>query len=187
MTNNEKKLIIAFSGLLAIGIVVKGIPFALKSYKDGVESIKQVRKKTKRLKVLHARSAFWQAEFDKTNKKEQQLKKQLYVGQSAELMGGQLQADLKKMAKNSQIKVDSMSLPDLNRYDDWLLISQTMSFKAESTALVKFINLLKKAKPKLILTDLDVRSRAKYGNRKLLLTCKIKVLGFSRIKAEGSL
>ncbi len=180
MNAKEKKLLFVFIAILAVGVVAQGIPFALKSYDEGVDSIDTFRGKRKRLKKLLARSDYWKAEFDKTNQKQQQLEQLLYVGQSPDLMAGRVQSTLKTLTKNSQIKVDSMSLPDLQQYDDWLLITQSMTFKASAVALMKLLELIKKAQPQLIVTDLQVRSR------RTSLSCTLKVVAFSRLNQEDS-
>lgn len=179
MNTKEKKLLFVFIAILAIGVAVQGIPFALKSYQSGIESIDNLKDKRKRLKKLLARSDYWKAEFDKTNQKQQQMAELLYVGQSPDLMAGRVQSTLKTLTKDSQIKVDSMSLPDLKQYNDWLLISQSMTFKASADSLMKLLALIKKAKPQLIVTDLQVRSR------RTNLSCTLKVVGFSRLNLEG--
>jgi len=186
MNTKERKLIFIFFAILAIGLVVKGIPFAIKTYQTGVDDIQQLKDKRKRLKKLLARNQYWKAEFDKTTKKAQQLEKQLYRGQSAELMAGRLQADLKTLTKKSQIKVDSMSLPDLKYYEGWLLIHQTMTFKTNAGALMRFLTLIKEANPKLIITDLQVRAPASRRGRTSILSCTVKVIGFSRIQQEAN-
>lgn len=178
MNTKEKKLLLVFIAILAIGVIVQGIPYALKSYQSGIESVDNLKDKRKRLKKLLARSDYWKAEFDKTNQKQQQLEKLLYVGQSPDLMAGRVQSTLKTLTKDSQIKVDSMSLPDLKQYNDWLLITQSMTFKASAASLMKLLALIKKAKPQLIVTDLQVRSR------RTTLSCTLKVVGFSRIAPE---
>lgn len=180
MNQKEKKLLFVFLIVLLIGFIAKGIPFALKSYTSGIESVENLKDKRKRLKKLLARSDYWKAEFTKTQKKEQQLEKLLYVGQSPDLMAGRVQSTLKTLTKNSQIKVNSMSLPDLKQYDDWLLITQSMTFKTNSNSLMKLLKLIKKAKPQLIVTDLQIRSQ------RTTLNCTVKLVAFSRLKSEKS-
>jgi len=125
-----------------------------------------------------ARQEYWRVEFEKTNKQKQQLSKKLFVGKSPELVAARVQGKLKALAKNSGIKVDSMSLPDLKQRQDWLLVTQTMTFKAPSKQLMKILDLIKKSTPSLVVIDVQVR-----GYRKVL-NCTLKVVAFSRFAAE---
>lgn len=175
MKPKEKKLLYVFLAILVLGVVLQGIPFAIKYYNSSVEDIQDLKDKRSRLKKLLARSDYWKIEYEKNNQKEHNLKLLLYVGGSPDLMAGRIQGKLKKLTKISGIKVDSMSLPDLKQVDDWLLISQSMTFKATSESLMELLQLIGNAKPKLIVTDLKVRSYRK------VLNCTVKVVGFSRI------
>jgi len=174
MTQKEKKLLSVFLLILAIGIIAQGIPFAVKTYYAGIDDVQQLRAKRSRLKKLLARQHYWQTEFDKTNKQEQLLLKKLFEGKSPELIAARVQGTLKALAKQSGIKVDSMSLPDLKQNDNWLLVSQSMSFKAPTEQFMNLLQLIKKSQPSLVVVDSQVRSYRK------ILNCKIKVMGFSR-------
>ncbi|MDX2504209.1 MAG: GspMb/PilO family protein [Gammaproteobacteria bacterium] len=178
MTKKEKKLLWVFVVLVAVGVITQAIPFAIRSYYSGVENIQLLQEKINRLDKLQARETYWQTEFKKNNKKEQQLLKQLFVGQFPDLIAARVQGKLKTLARESGIQVDSMSLPDLKQFEDWLLISQTMSFKAPSENLMKLLQMIKQSQPTLIMTEVQVRSYRK------VLSCTIKILGFSRPSTE---
>jgi len=178
MTNKEKKLLWLFLVILCAGVIARGIPFAVKSYQSGIMAVEESKEKIKRLKKLQAREAYWQAEFKKINKKEQQLLKQLFVGQSPEIIAARVQEKLKMLARQSGIKVDSMNLPDLKQKNDWLLISQTMTFKASTENLMALLNMIKQSKSTLIVTDIHM------GSFRKILNCKIKVVGFSHSAAK---
>jgi len=174
MSPKEKKLLFLFFAILAIGLIVQGIPFALKSYQSGVESIDDLQFKIQRLEKLQARNDYWQTEYEKTLTKQEELKTMLYVGQSPELIAGHLQSKLKILTTSSRIKVDSMSLADLKYYKDWLLIYQSMIFKTSSGSLMKLLEFIKISRPQLIVTELKVQSRG------TLLNCTMTVVAFSR-------
>ncbi len=176
MTKKEKKLLWAFAGLLGIAVIVQGIPYALKSYQTGVDSIADLKHKKGRLKKLLARTFYWQAEYKKTNEQKKQLETQLFIGKSPELIAARVQGTLKKLAQKSSIKVDSMSLPDKKYSEDWLLVTQTMSFKTSSNKLMNMLELIKKSKPTLVVKNVQVRSYRK------TLNCTLKVVAFSRIE-----
>ena len=82
------------------------------------------------------------------------------------------------LARQSGIKVDSMSLPDLIQTDGWLLISQTMIFKAPTKNLMALLEMIKQSKLTLIVTDVQMRSFRE------VLSCTIKVVGFSHSVAK---
>ena len=74
-----------------------------------------------------------------------------------------------------------MSLADLNQTGDWLLISQTMTFKAPTKNLMDLMKMIKQSKPTLIMTDVQMRAFRK------MLSCTITVIGFSHsVTKQGS-
>jgi hypothetical protein len=181
MNQKEKKLLTIFAIMLVFSVLVQGVPFAIKSYTSDVDAIEELKDKRKRLKKLLTRTDYWKKEYDKNNHKEKQLKALLYVGQSPDLIAGRVQGKLKKLTEVSGIKVDSMSLPEFKHYEGWLVITQSMTFKASSDSLMKFLQGIAKAQPQLIVTDLQIRS---YRNS---LRCTVKVIGFNRnIESESS-
>ena len=180
MTAKEKKLSGVFLGILMIGIIIRVIPFAIESYHSSIDTVEEVKQKINRLKKLQTRKKYWQTEFEKHNNKEKELLKRLFVGQSPELIAARIQGQLKILAHQSNIKVDSMSLPDLKQTETWLLISQTMSFKASSESLMALLKKIKQSKPTLIVDVIKVRLYRKE------LNCTIKITGFSHAIEQGS-
>jgi hypothetical protein len=181
MIQKEKNLLWVFITILVIGSMVKGVPFAIKSYQAGIDEVELLKEKRRRLKKLLARTDYWRAEFEKTNQKQQHLLTKLFVGQSAELIAARVQGNLKELAKKSNIKVDSMSLPDFQYQDDWLLVTQTLSFKTPSQQLMIMINLIKQSNPRLVIIDIQVQAYRRQ------LNCTLKIVGFSRtLEEQGS-
>jgi len=181
MTAKEKKLLWAFLAILVLGIIVQGIPFVIKTYNAGIDDVEQLKQKRSRLKKLLAREDYWRVEFEQSNKQKQQLEKKLFAGKSPELVAARVQKTLKALAKKSGIKVDSISLPDLEPHEDWLLVTQIMSFKAPSDKLMKILDLIDKSNPDLVVIEVQVRSYRK------ILNCTLKVVGFSRpVGDQGS-
>lgn len=178
MTKKEKKLLLVFVAILGIGLIAQGIPFAIKYHQAGVDDIEEIRLKRSRLKKLFNNQVYWNDEFAKNSKKEKKLKKQLFEGGSPELIAGRVQGRLKTLAKQSGINVDSMSLADFKWVGNWLLITQTMSFKSSSENVVKLLDSIKRSVPTLVVNDVQVRS---YRNT---LNCTLKVVGFSRTDLE---
>jgi len=179
MTKKEKKLLLVFLAILGVGMMAQGIPFAIKYHQAGVDEIEEIRLKRSRLKKLYKNQAYWIAEFAKNSKKEKNLKKQLFEGQSPELIAGRVQGRLKTLARQSGIKVDSMSLADFKQVDNWLLITQTMSFKSSSENVVKLLDSIKRSIPTLIVNDVQIRSYRK------TLNCTVKVVGFSHLQLDN--
>ncbi|MCK5539263.1 MAG: hypothetical protein KAI79_20745 [Bacteroidales bacterium] len=95
------------------------------------------------------------------------------MGKSPELIAAHIQGVLKNLAQESNIKVDSMSLPDKKYSESWLLITQTMSFKASSDKLINMLELIEKSKPTLIVKEIQIRSYRK------TLNCTLKIVSFS--------
>jgi hypothetical protein len=174
MTKKEKKLVLVFLVILGVGMIAQGIPFAIKYHQAGVDKIDEIRLKRSRLKKLYENQLYWVTEYKKNSNKEKKLKKQLFEGYSPELIAGRVQGRLKTLARQNGIKVDSMSLADFKQVDNWLLITQTMSFKSSSKNVVKLLESIKRSVPTLIVNDVQIRAYRK------TLNCTLKVVGFSR-------
>jgi len=158
MKKKEKQLLLVFLAILAVGLIAQGIPFAIKYHQAGVDKIEEIRLKRSRLKKLYENQVYWISEYEKSSNTEQKLKKQLLEGQSPELIAGRVQGRLKTLARQNGIKVDSMSLADFKWVDNWLLITQTMSFKSSSENVVKLLDSIKRSVPTLIVNDVQIRS-----------------------------
>jgi len=179
MTKKEQKLLTIFMALLAVGVLFKGIPYAMDVYREGVEDVDFIKKQRRALKQLSAQKETWEQEFKNYKKHEKTLMKQVYQGGSKEVLAAKLREQLRGLARKNQVEVNSMDLPDYLSNDDWLLIMQVMSFKATEQNMVNMIASINNHQPTLKIIDLSLRS---YRNK---LNGTIKVVGFNRITSES--
>jgi len=179
MTQKEQKLLAVFMLLLAVGVLFKGVPFALEYYQEGVDDVAFIKKQRRALKELDAQRKTWEQEYKNHKNHEKSLLKQVYQGGSREVIAAKLQGQLRNLARKNQVEVNSMNLPDFLSNDDWLLIMQEMSFKATEQNMVNMLASINNHQPTLKVLDLSLRS---YRNQ---LNGTIKVVGFNRITTES--
>lgn len=179
MTKKEKKLITIFLALLAVGVVFKGIPYALEVYQEGVEDVQFIKKQRRALKELSTQNETWQQEFNNHKKHEQALMKKVFQGASRDVIAAKLQGQLRDLARKNQVEVNSMDLPAFISNEDWLLIVQVMSFKATEQNMVNMLASINHHQPTLKVLDLSLRS---YRNK---LNGSIKVVGFNRLEHDS--
>jgi len=179
MTKKEQKLITIFMLILAMGVLFKGIPYAISVFQEGEEDVSFIKKQRRALKRLNGQKASWEQEYKNHQAHEKALMKNVYQGGSQEVLAAKLQGQLRGLARKNQVAVQSMDLPEFVSNDDWLLIMQVMSFKATEQNMGKMLASINTHQPTLKVLDLKLRS---YRNQ---LNGTIKVVGFNRITHES--
>ena len=102
------------------------------------------------------------------------VENQIFIGATVPLVEANLQRDLSKHARNSGLSVSSTRLADSLEADDWLMVSQEMSFRTDDAGnTITFLRLLENSEPRLRVRDFSLsRSRNQYNG-------SITVVGFA--------
>ena len=179
MTKKETNLLKIMLLIMLSGVMLKGLPFAYQKYLDRKQDISALKDKRTSLKALMSRNAFWQVEFNKSIEQQKQLEKELFTAKSNELVAAKVQSVIKKLAKQSGLRVESMRLAEFQQSGQWLLVSLSITIKANSTQLIKLLNKIKANKQKLFIKDISVRSYRK------LLNGSITLVAFSKSKSPA--
>lgn len=181
MTAKEKRLLRIFLGLAALVIVLQGGSILYDQYFSGRDDIDALYVKIERLERLQERSEFWQKKHALALKTQERLSAQLAKGATPELVGAQVQRLLKQYAREAGVQVDSMSVPEFSRSGRWLLVNQSMTFKAGSGNLMQLLKQISEANPRLEVMTLDVRVA-----RQNRLNGTLRVVGFSRLEDQAA-
>jgi len=174
MTTKEKNLFKIMLLIIVVGTLFKGVPFAYEMYQQRKNDIKTLKDKKQRLKHLIRKKDYWQAEHNKIVKQKTVLEKQLFTASSNELVAAKVQSVIKDLAKKSDVRVNSMRLAEFQHSADWLLVSLSLTIKANANNVVSFIHKIKTNNKKLLIKKISVNS---YKN---LLNGTITLIGFSR-------
>lgn len=158
MTSKEKKLLLIFLLLLAVGVIAKGIPFVYQQYQQRKQAISLTQQKIARLQALIKKQIFWQQEYDKAIKQQQFHQSRLFHGGSNELVAARIQSQIKELAKQAGIQIESIRQAEFQQAENWLLISLSVNFKAASDNFIRFLTLLKKHPKKISVKSLAIRS-----------------------------
>jgi hypothetical protein len=174
MTEKEKKLLKVMLLIVVLGFLFKGGPFVYQKYMDRQDDIANLVDKKVRLKALLKRRDFWYGEFNKSVKQQAIIEKELFTATSNELVAAKVQSVIKKLAKSSGVRVDSMRLAEFQQSEAWLLVNLSVTIKAGSAEVINFLGKIQANEKKLFIKDMSLRS---YRNS---MNGTITIVGFSK-------
>ena len=177
-SQREKNLVIA---ALVITIIFVGsivVPVFQSIYLERERNIEQILLGIERERSLFENSLSWRERRFDVEERATQLEQQIFAGDTIPLVEAELQSLLSRYARESSIIVGSTRLAERIETDDWLMISQEMSFRTDSANnTVGFLESLSSSVPRLYVKDFSInRTRSQY-------TGDIIVVGFAR--SEG--
>ena len=158
MTNKETKLLKIMLLIVGLGVLFKGIPFAYETYQQRKIDVKILKDKKQRLKVLIGEEDSWKIGYENSIKQTALLEKQLFTAGSNELVAAKVQSLIKKLAKQSSVRVESMQLAEFQESDDWLLVSLSVIVKADAENVINLLNKIRANKQKLLIKEISIRS-----------------------------
>lgn len=173
-TRERNVLIIA--GLVALAFISTSIfPAVKRLYQERQASIESVQLDIEREQRLIANTASWRERRVEVEVKRAELEAQIFSGNTIPIVEANIQRALSQYARETNITVSSTRLAERLQADDWLLISQEMSFRTDNAAnTVEFLQRLETSMPRLRVTDFSLtRSRNQYSG-------SITVVGFAR-------
>ena len=125
-------------------------------------------------------SLLWRDRRIQAEVQQAQVESQIFIGATVPLVEANLQRDLSKYARDSGLSVSSTRLADSLEADDWLMVSQEMSFRTDDASnTITFLRLLENSEPRLRVRDFSLsRSRNQYNG-------SITVVGFAENTSRG--
>ena len=177
--SKREKNIFMLAGLVALVFVsTSGWPAVKSLYEQRQSNIESVEIDIAREQRLIENSASWRERRLEVESQIAELHNQIFTGATIPIVEANIQRALSTHARDSGIIVSSTRLADRLITDDWLLISQEMSYRtSDQASTVRFLERLENSVPRLRVTAFNVsRSRNQYSG-------SITVVGFAR--SEG--
>ena len=155
--------------LTRIGPAVQGL------YQEREAEIENVLLAITREERLIEDSLAWRERRINVQVAQAEIEAQIFSGDTIPLIEASIQRDLSQHARESGVTVNSTRLAERLEADDWLLISQEMSFRTDDAGnTMAFLERLETASPRLRVKDFSLtRSRNQYSG-------SITVVGFAR-------
>ncbi|OQW94472.1 MAG: hypothetical protein BWK79_05800 [Beggiatoa sp. IS2] len=179
MTSKEKRLLSIFV-LIFIGYALpfEVWPRAFTYYEQYRQNIEKLNADIAHYRNLGANADHWQEQNRQEKQKRDEILASLLEGNSQDVVAARVQGLLRELAQNAGVTLKSLNVAEFSRTrkGDWVLVTQTMQFEANSVSAMNLLQAIEKAKEMLFVTNLDIRNSSS-GT----LSGTIKVTGFSRV------
>ena len=178
ISQRERNILILAAVVALIFVSTSGLPAIKSVYTQRQDNIESVEIDIAREQRLIENTASWRERRVEVESQIDELHNQLFSGATIPIVEANIQRALSLHARDTGITVSSTRLADRLISDDWLLISQEMSFRTSDQAnTARFLERLETSAPRLWVTGFSVnRSRNQYSG-------SITVVGFAR--SEG--
>lgn len=178
ISRREKNILILAGIVAAIFVATSGWPAISALYTERQNTIESVEIDIAREQRLIENTDSWRERRLAVESQIAALHNQIFTGETIPIVEANIQRALSQHARDSGIVVSSTRLADRLITDDWLLISQEMSYRtSDQASTVRFLQRLENSIPRLRVTAFSVsRSRNLYSG-------SITVVGFAR--SEG--
>jgi hypothetical protein len=178
ISQRERNILILAAVVALIFLSTSGWPAIKSVYTQRQDNIEGVEIDIAREQRLIENAASWRERRVEVESQIDELHNQLFSGATIPIVEANIQRALSGHARDTGITVSSTRLADRLISDDWLLISQEMSFRtSDQMNTARFLERLETSAPRLWVTGFTVnRSRNQYSG-------SITVVGFAR--SEG--
>lgn len=178
MKANERKLLLLAGVLFAAVLVVRLLPMAYNYYQQGREDIALLEERAQRLQTLIEEADQWRER--ETLKQAELADLQGWIfpgGNNPNLVSNSMQRTLRQAVEQAGITVRETRVAEYSYVgENWLMVSQEMSFTLDQPQILSFLGALQQLRPKLHVAAFNVaRSRRQISGN-------ITVVGFSRVE-----
>jgi hypothetical protein len=177
LTAKEKRLftimLVIFLGYMLPFVILPAGWGLIENYRDDIARLKT---DLERYQQLGAAAQVWEEAHEKAARNKAQVESGLLQGNTRDLVAARLQSLLRNLAREHQLTVQSMAVPEFNTNEYWMLVTQSLQLNTEGGNLIPFLNALEAAPEKLVIVSMEVR--ANRGNQ---LNVEMKITGFSRL------
>lgn len=177
----RERNILLLAALVAVMFMATRVVPAVGDIYDAREAdIEDVLLAIEREERLIENSLAWRDRRIEAEVQQAQIESQIFSGDTIPLIEANIQRDLSQHARDSGLSVNSTRLAESLEADDWLMISQEMSFRTgDAGNTVTFLRQLENSQPRLRVRDFSLsRSRNQYNG-------SITVVGFARNTASS--
>jgi hypothetical protein len=82
----------------------------------------------------------------------------------ANFLGCEVQAIIRNVSGRTGVEIREMRVAEIDKFEDWLKVSQEMNFTTSQNRILPFLNALKAHEPKLYVKEFTVtRSRSQFS------------------------
>jgi len=186
MKPQEKKLLLLLGVLAVVFLVVRVVPLLGDYYRQGQDDIALLQERVQRYEQLIADTEVW---------KERELLKQVEVaeyanwvfqGDNPSLIGPSVQRSLRQAVEQSGISVREMSVARFARSDEWLVVSQDLSFTLDQDKILPLLNTLAAQRPRLFVTAFTVAQNRRQFTGSLTVTAFSRLVETAPVSTLGS-
>ena len=177
----REQRVLTLAGLVgAVLIATQILPAVQGLYERRSAEIESVLLAVEREARLIEGSLLWRDRRIEAEVQQAQVESQIFIGATIPLVEANIQRDLSRHARDSGLSVSSTRLADSLEADDWLMVSQEMSFRTNDAGnTITFLRLLENSEPRLRVRDFSLsRSRNQYNG-------SITVVGFAENASRG--
>lgn len=175
VSKRERNILLLAVAVAAVFIVTQIYPAVQRVYADREAEVEDVLLAITREERLLEDSLAWRDRRVNAQVQQAEVQSQVFSGDTVPLIEAEIQRDLSQHARDAGLTVSSTRLAESLQNDEWLMISQEMSFRtADAGNTVTFLERLENSMPRLRVKDFSLsRNRNQYNGA-------ITVIGFAR-------
>ncbi|OUD13189.1 hypothetical protein TPSD3_11140 [Thioflexithrix psekupsensis] len=177
MTAKEKRLftimLFIFLGYMLPFVIIPAGARLIDNYR---QNLAQIENDFVRYQQLGQAAQMWEEAHRQASDNLAKVNAGLLQGGTQDLVAARLQGILRDVARQHQLNVQSMAVPEFNLNPSWMLVTQSVQLQTDSASLINYLQALNNAPERLIVVYMDVR--VGQNNR---LNVDMKVTGFSRL------
>jgi hypothetical protein len=180
ISSRERNILLLAAAVALMFMVTRVVPAVGNIYEAREADIEDVLLAIEREERLIENSLAWRERRIDAEVQQAQIETQIFSGDTIPLIEANIQRELSRHARDSGLSVNSTRLAESVEANDWLMISQEMSFRtADASNTVTFLRQLENSQPRLRVRDFNLnRSRNQYSG-------SITVVGFAQNSATG--
>ena len=162
MTRTNPKLIILAAVMFVVVMAVKVVPALVAVYSD----LKSEREN------LRQELTYYQKLVDDEDELKRKAEEARLLVMGIEdsvfytpenLMGSEIQAIIRNLSVSTGVEVREMRVARIESFDDWIKVSQDLSFVTQQNRILPFLNALKQNRPRLYVRKFTIsRSRQEF-------------------------
>ena len=175
ISSRERNILLLAAVVGLVFVATQVVPAVRGIYDQREADIEDVLLAIEREERLIEDSLAWRDRRINVEVQQAQIEAQIFSGDTVPLIEANIQRDLSQYARDSGLSVSSTRLAESLEADDWLMISQEMSFRTgDAGNTINFLRLLENSQPRLRVRDFSLtRSRNQYNG-------SITVVGFAQ-------
>ncbi|MCG8413342.1 MAG: hypothetical protein MI746_03890 [Pseudomonadales bacterium] len=180
ISKREKNILLLAATVALVFVITQIVPAVQRFHASRDAAIEDVLLAITREERLIEDSLAWRERRIDAQVQQADMESQIFSGDTIPLIEANIQRDLSQHARDSGLTVSSTRLAERLESDEWLLISQEMSFRtADAGNTVVFLERLENSVPRLQVKDFSLdRNRNQYNG-------SITVIGFARGENRG--